>query len=449
MTTAGPLVRFDDSLPALLETVERHLGPESIRAGVVLRDATGRLSFFNRNEVSDAVRVSVSDALCRALGSYAYFGRVFATPADAGAARILDDPSALPVVDEGVERCRLIDRRIIGSDWLADPIDEESQPPRIVFASVKGGVGRSTAIAVLAADMGRRGQNVLVVDLDLEAPGIGHALLDEDRLPQYGSVDYLIENGISGVSEADLAEFIGTSQLTQGVGLVEVMPAAGKRSQENPENFMAKLARGMLEDFPKEGEPISLRDQIKAMLEKLTMRKAYDVVLIDARAGMTELAAGPIIGLGATILLFGVAQRQTIEGYRSLFVSLSLLANRRPEALWRRRIKMVYAKAPLDENTGRRFVDELWDLFSTYLYDKSEKTDDLEIFNFAPDDPDAPHFPLMIPFNQGFNNWDPAQNPNDLTASFYESTFRPFLDGVDDLVASRTTQDRDGANGSS
>ncbi len=431
-------IRFDDSLPLLLATVEKHLGADSVKTGVVLRDTTGRLSFFNRVDVSNTVRLHISNDLSKALGGYAYAERVFATPTDPGATRILNDPSALPIIHEGIERCALVDRRIIGTDWLAEPIDEEAKPPRIVFGSVKGGVGRSTAIAVLAADMARRGLNVLVVDLDLEAPGIGHALLDENRLPKYGSLDYLLENGIGGVSEEELSEFIGTSQLTQGAGLVEVMPATGIRSHQNPENFMAKLSRGMLEDLPADGDSISLREKIAEMLDKLTRRKIYDAVLIDARAGMTELAAGPLIGLGAIVLLFGIAQRQTIEGYRLLFASLSLLANRKPETSWRKRIKMVYAKASLDESRARHFTDDLWELFSEYLYDKVEGEEDLDIFNFSPDDPDAPHQPLVIPFNQGFVNWEPVESPSDLTAPFYDNTFRPFIDAVGALVFANT-----------
>jgi hypothetical protein len=243
-----------------------------------------------------------------------------------------------------------------------------------------------------------------------------------------------LENGIGGVPTEDLTEFIGTSQLTQGAGLVEVMPATGIRSYQNPENFIAKLARAMIEDLPTDGEPVPLREKINGMLDKLTTRKTYDAVLIDARAGMTELAAGPIIGLGATVLLFGIAQHQTIEGYRSLFASLSLLANRKPDTAWRSRIKMVYAKASLDEGEATRFIDNLWDLFSQYLYDKSDTIDDLNSFNFAPDDPDAPHLPLVIPFNQGFVNWDPVENPSHLTTPFYDATFRPFIDAVDALV---------------
>ena len=83
--------------------------------------------------------------------------------------------------------------------------------PRIVFASLKGGVGRSTALCVLAAHFSRHGRRVLAVDFDLEAPGIGTMLLDEQELPPFGTLDYLVENGISGIDNAFVADLAGNS----------------------------------------------------------------------------------------------------------------------------------------------------------------------------------------------------------------------------------------------
>src|SRR5690606_11833904 len=75
---------------------------------------------------------------------------------------------------------RLIERRIVGQDWLQPPREPlEGAPPVVVFASHKGGVGRSTALAVAAAAFSESGLNVLVIDLDLEAPGLGDMLLTE------------------------------------------------------------------------------------------------------------------------------------------------------------------------------------------------------------------------------------------------------------------------------
>jgi Mrp family chromosome partitioning ATPase len=64
----------------------------------------------------------------------------------------------------------LLDRQIIGQDWIRPnfaPVN--ALTPVLTFFSCKGGVGRSTALAIVASDLSERGKNVLIVDLDLEA----------------------------------------------------------------------------------------------------------------------------------------------------------------------------------------------------------------------------------------------------------------------------------------
>jgi Mrp family chromosome partitioning ATPase len=99
---------------------------------------------------------------------------------------------------------RLVERRIVGQDWLQPPRDPiEGVPPITVFASHKGGVGRSTALAVSAAALSEKGFSVLVVDLDLEAPGLGEMLLNE--APKFGTLDYFVEDGLSNVDDSFFA----------------------------------------------------------------------------------------------------------------------------------------------------------------------------------------------------------------------------------------------------
>ena len=154
---------------------------------------------------------------------------------------------------EGVS-CRVIDRRIVGAGWLESPLEELQVPPRIVFASLKGGVGRTTALALAAADLARRNRNVLLVDLDLEAPGLGAFLLDDERLPEFGVLDFLVESGISEIPEAELRNFLGVSAFTTGGGgRVDVAPVLGRRSHVHPENVLPKLARALIEDITPDG----------------------------------------------------------------------------------------------------------------------------------------------------------------------------------------------------
>jgi hypothetical protein len=340
----------------------------------------------------------------------------------------------------------------VGSAWIDAPNEDEVWPPRIVFASLKGGVGRSTALAVTASDLARRNRNILVIDLDLEAPGLGDMLLDYGRLPPFGTVDYLVENGLGGVPDELLAEFIGTSALTTATGgRVDVLPALGRQAVNYPGNTLAKLSRAMIEDIDINGVTVPVTRQISDMIERFTARDTYDVVLIDSRAGLSELAAPAILGLGATVLLFGTAQRQTIRGYAALFAALKLLAQRDRasggRAEWRLLFKAVYAKAGLDESTAARHRDDLYELFADNLYEADDtEHPNPDAISFNIDDENGPHWPLIIPFTQNLIDFDPVQAPNQLNAAFYEQVYRPFLDGIDSIISSSDTSSGNAEN---
>jgi hypothetical protein len=454
-------VLFDDALPALIEILKAWGGESFVEQGTVLRDATGRLSFFAADRPSATPRAesaapdsaerpladedSYLDPLGRRivdrLGAYARADRPVVYPTEDGASPVLTSPERIPM-RVGEQFCYLVDRRIVGTGWLAEPAAvATSGPPRVVFASLKGGVGRSTALTVTAADLARRGRNLLVIDLDLEAPGLGHLLLEDGRLPDYGVIDFLVEDGVGGVGSDILRRFVGTSQLTASSGgVVDVMPAIGRRSQASPENILAKLSRAMIEDITETGT-MSVGQQVSSMIDRIVALGSYDAVLIDSRAGLAELAAPAVIGLGATVLLFGTAQTQTIEGYRALFAALQLLAQRDAEqersAEWRLALRPVYAKASLSVETANRFRDDIYELYSEYLYDaelEDEAGAQVTSLRFTQQDGSAPHAPLMIPFNQAFVDFDPSRQPAQLTTAFYEQSFRPFLDAIDRIL---------------
>jgi cellulose biosynthesis protein BcsQ len=430
--------RFDDSLPRMIGVLVNALGAKSTQSGVALRDATGCLSYFTTEALSDERTASIAVQLGDALGRYARPDRVLARPDDPGTAQILRSDAALPVEvavgDKSLE-IRYLDRRIVGADWLLRPAPVEtstatSRAQRVAFTSLKGGVGRSTALTVVAAEQARKGRNVLVVDLDLEAPGLGSLLLDKERMPNYGVADYLVERNLGEVEAAMLREMVGTSALTRGQGVVDVVPAIGSRTLELPGNYLAKLSRAMTEAVIGAGQTLSLASKIEELLGALEALRTYDLVLLDVRAGLAELAAGPLLALNTEILIFGTAQQQTFEDLGFLFAHLSTLTGTGTPAQWDR-LKMVHAKAGGHVASIPWFRDRLWTLFSSYLYVESLG---LEEFNFDANDPEAPHFPIMIPLDPAFTDWDPVNEPEKLVDAYYARTFIELFAYVDDLV---------------
>lgn len=355
-------IRFDNSLAVLAQVINTELGSDKLTCGVALRDTAGRLAFFAAESLAPEVVERVSDALRQQLGDYARDDRVLAGCDEVGAERVLKDPNFL-VADAGDYRVRLLDRRLVGADWLLAPAKPSPPPPRFVFASIKGGVGRSTALAVAAADLASRGQRVLVIDLDLEAPGLGPMLLDDSTLPEFGTLDALVENGLSGLDDTFLGDLIGPSALARGHGRLDVMPALGQRALAHPADVLAKIARAYTEDVGPDGKTLSFRDQVVDLIQRFSDPTRYDAILVDARAGLHESTAASFLGLGAEVLLFGLDEPQTFQGFKALFAHLARFAGvdgAVPE--WMLHLNLVQGKAPLDSERREAFAERCRDL---------------------------------------------------------------------------------------
>jgi len=323
----------------------------------------------------------------------------------------------------------LLDRRATGADWIHVPEDLAVATPRLVFSSLKGGVGRSTALSVLAAELADRGRSVLVLDLDLEAPGLGSMLIEESATPKFGSIDFYVEDGVQELDDAFFHDSIGSSWLGAGRGRIDVVPSFGAMSLTNAREVLAKLARAYLENEDKEGEPRSFLKRTQSLVAKLASLRRYDAILVDARSGLHETTAASILGLGADVLLFGVHQPQTFLGYRILLSNLAQLPVHNPEHDWRYRLRMVHAKAESSEMMAS-YQSQMFDLFDSVFYSKTTdpQPDILEQgFRFSVDDKDAPHCSIPILEDERYRLFDPVQNRNQLARELYDASFAPFV----------------------
>jgi hypothetical protein len=197
------VINFDQALPTMARLVIDLLGALYIDDGLFLRDAQGSLTFILPYEVERSRRTAFEEASRQELGLYA--AEPSATPTELFEDDILADPGVVsdpvtirPGVSVGV---RVLDRQIIGQDWARPNFHPASNIPLLTFFSCKEGVGRSTALAVTAAELSSRGKNVIIVNFDLEAPGIGSILLGKQNTPAYGLLVYLIENRIAPISD--------------------------------------------------------------------------------------------------------------------------------------------------------------------------------------------------------------------------------------------------------
>jgi cellulose biosynthesis protein BcsQ len=422
-------IYYDDSLSEFLKLLKDSNIDVSENGGVVIRDMRGRLTFVAKVDLNLEVMEQVERSIDPGLRPYISPIGPISDQTTPGATRIFTElnPIKLPMnlgTQHGVVPVRLLDRRAVGSDWLRPPDEFTARPPRLVFASFKGGVGRSTSLAVLSAEISSRGRSALVIDLDLEAPGIGSMLVERDATPTFGSIDFFVEGGLKSLDEVFIADCVGTSWVGTGKGRIDVIPALGSRSLERPQGVLSKLARAYLDHPVEDGSSKTFLDNVRELIERATLLRRYDAVLIDARAGMHETTAAAILGLGADVLLFGTAQPQTQIGLELLLSHLALFPSTDVNNDWRERLRMAQAKAEpqlLDSYCGDTF-----DLFDKYLY--QHDGDPLEGFSFGIEDESAPHYPIPIFEDELFRLFDPICERSQLTESIYRKSFGPFLE---------------------
>jgi len=441
-------VRFDDSLEILTDVIVKELGENALTTGVALRDVSGRLSFFTEADLNEERIKLISKHIRSKLGSYARTDRVLAGLNDVGVNSVLADNAVL-AIKVGRYRVRLLDRRLVGADWLRAPAVVAPPPPRFVFASLKGGVGRSTALSVAAADLASHGKRVLAIDLDMEAPGLGAMLLDAGTVPEFGVIDALVENGMTPLDDQFFTDLVGPSSLANRVGRIDVIPAFGRRSIDNPADVLAKIARAYTEDVGPDGRVATILDQIRELVDHFAQPARYDAILIDGRAGLHETTASSILGLGAEVLLFGVDEPQTFLGYSVLLTHLARFLHPkdlRPE--WLERITMVHGKAPSDPDERAAFVDRCQKLFmdSGLRPPTQAGLPDIalpaEPFNNVPwddevrdedvlgnDKSDYPE-PVAILDDGRFRQFDPVKHRDLITEELYRSSFGQFLDRI-------------------
>ncbi len=148
----------------------------------------------------------------------------------------------------------------------------------VTFYSFKGGVGRTMALVNAAAELALRGRRVLVVDFDLEAPGIQTYQPFTKGIHSPGIVDYVTEFIESGEAK-HVANFVIEQKINDTS--IWLMPAGrsdadyGRRLNSIDWQMLYKDLDGylMFED---------LKQQWKSVLNA-------DYVLIDSRTGHTDV----------------------------------------------------------------------------------------------------------------------------------------------------------------
>lgn len=205
-----------------------------------------------------------------------------------------------------------------------------SQTRFIAFYSYKGGVGRSLALANTAYELARQGNKVLILDLDLEAPGQHMTDLFRPRVSHPRDLKGWPGAGLLELFEYwqacqrdnipfefDLAKYLKlpreevrkTLAKTEQSGSISLLPAG----DESDEKYSAHIADFSWDVFYQSGG--------QALLTHVQHRchaEGYDYVLMDARTGLSEEFYVSALELADTVVVVAGLNWQNIEGARKV-----------------------------------------------------------------------------------------------------------------------------------
>jgi MinD-like ATPase involved in chromosome partitioning or flagellar assembly len=193
----------------------------------------------------------------------------------------------------------------------------------VTFYSYKGGTGRTMALANVAWILAAAGHRVLMVDWDLEAPGLHryfHPFLrDRELLTSQGVIDIVIDFAVQATTPAstdedrkktwylplaDVLRYAMSIDWDFGKGQLDLLPAgqqsasyATRVNSFNWDNFYERLGGGTFLE--------ALRS---SMLEN------YHYVLIDSRTGVSDTSGICTVQLPDSVVVCFTLNRQSIEG---------------------------------------------------------------------------------------------------------------------------------------
>lgn len=399
---------FDAVLPSLVRVCEETAGFASVACACVVRDPRGRVRLVLKpSGTSFAFELGALEGeLLRELGAH-FVPPIWRTDDPNGDAQRLarkalelapkpweaeyTDLAGTRHVAQG-SRWRRLERRLTKEVWLSDVRSDapwalaDDAPAIVTFYSFKGGVGRTTALASCAWQAAEAGESVVVVDLDLEAPGMGPLLgADTDRGVLDFIVDFLATEGRSLDGMVAPATQFGAV-----ADHVRVIPAGNLDI-----SYLEKLARldfvgSRLIDTSTaasaEKNPVELA--LVALLHEVHRQFKPRYILIDSRAGLHDLAGLSLHGLAHIDVIIG---RATQQGYQGLDLTLQALGRRKSRD--RLLSVVVHSLAPPAPDTPAANDEEAafrvaaYKSFRQWIYGNPARQEG---------DASAPHWPRVI-----------------------------------------------------
>ena len=196
--------------------------------------------------------------------------------------------------------------------------------PFLTFYSFKGGVGRSMAVINVAGIMASRGFRVMVIDMDLEAPGLSFLANPAPTAANSGSrqtgfVDLLLD-AVDRGADADLFR-LQPGDAIRGYSAPYELPEDFRRSPDGSlyimpagridDGYAQRLTRLDLPSLYQAGVGLAL---IKAFKHVVQESKLFDYVFVDSRTGFSDESGICTRDLADCLLVVSGLNKQNVEG---------------------------------------------------------------------------------------------------------------------------------------
>ncbi|MGL5749269.1 MAG: tyrosine-protein kinase family protein [Paraclostridium sp.] len=183
----------------------------------------------------------------------------------------------------------------------------------ISFYSYKGGVGRTLSMIHTAYLLAKRGKNVLMLDLDIEAPSLQNIFKSDVKNLNYGLIDYIYnqmyEKGTDkNIHITDIYTKIEGSKSENMSGNLYVVPAGNLNNE-----YIYKLSKI-------QPNLVSRNNYIADLIKELESKQELnlDIVLIDSRTGINDWGAVSLIDISDKVIFFIYPNSENLEGTKEL-----------------------------------------------------------------------------------------------------------------------------------
>jgi len=223
----------------------------------------------------------------------------------------------------------------------------------ITFYSYKGGVGRTLALGNVAWEAALHGQKVVIVDFDLEAPGIPSLMPFRDPVKEHlknrrkkGGIFEFIKHFKKNQTAPSLSDYyaagpISSDDFDDG-GEIFIIPAGYEDS-----DYKETLQSFNWKQFYEKEDGKELFNELRRTIE--FEFENPDLVFIDSRTGLTDIGGLCTFLLPDKVVVLTGLNDQNINGCQSVIESIDRHSKYRVEKKYLKPIEIIVVATPVNE----------------------------------------------------------------------------------------------------